>query len=327
MGTGMNSFPCSASVIIPSWNGMKWLPGCLGALKKQSMQDFEIIVVDNGSSDESVSYMREMYPDVRVISLEKNYGFSVAVNAGIREARGEYLLLLNNDTLPDQEWVSVLLRVIADSPAHVGSLASLMVSMDDQEYTDNTGISLDWNGLDHKIGGGFPSNQWKKNEPRFSASAGAGLYRREFIERTGMFDEKFGTYLEDIDLGFRGNLFGFSCLFIPSAKVQHKSHGSAISSKKYVYNVTKNRLMLILKNIPLELLINHSIPLIIGQIHAFRAYKQPCSSIKGFGYVLLNLPKILRDRNIILTKKGISTDEIESSLLQPRISPRIGRIL
>lgn len=313
----MNSFPYSASVIIPNWNGMKWLPGCLDALKRQSMQDFEVIVVDNDSSDDSVYFIRNNYPDAKVIPLAKNFGFSVAVNEGIKTASGKYIVLLNNDTLPEKDWLLNLVHVIENSTEKVGSLASLMVSMDDQELTDNTGITLDWNGLDYKIGTGDPCSLWTNNESRFAASAGAALYRRDFFERTGLFDEKFGSYLEDLDLSFRGNLFGFSCVLVPSAKVLHKSHGSAISSKKYTCNVTKNRLMLLLKNIPIGLLIRHSIPLFIGQIHSFRAYKQPYSSLRGYWYVLWNLPRIFRERHEILSKKVLSNNEIDLLLSRP----------
>ncbi len=313
----MNSFPYSASVIIPSWNGMKWLPGCLDALKKQSTLDFEIIVVDNGSSDESVSYMRDMHPDVRIITLDKNYGFSVAVNAGIREAKGEYLLLLNNDTLPDQEWVSTLLRVIADSPAHVGSLASLMVSMDDPSVTDDAGDYLDWQGLAYKRGHGDPVSQWTRSEPVFSACAGAALYRREFFDATGLFDEKFVSYLEDIDLGLRGNLLGFSCVFVPAARVRHKSHGSAIPASVYVYHVTKNRAMIFLKNIPFRVLIRNARSLAAGHIHSFLVYRDPLSSLQAYFYLLCNLPAILRDRKRILSQAVLPNDMIGHLLQQP----------
>ena len=307
----MNSFPYSASVIIPNWNGMRWLPGCLDALKKQSLQDFEVIIVDNGSSDDSVSCIRNNYPDVKVIPLAKNYGFSVAVNEGIKNATGRYIVLLNNDTLPDKDWLSNLVRVIENSAEKVGSLASLMVSMDDPEITDDAGDFLDWRGLAYQRGHGDPVSRWTRNEQVFSACAGAALYRREFFVRTGIFDEKFGSYLEDIDLGLRGNLLGFSCMFVPTARVLHKSHGSAIPTSSYTYHVTKNRLMIVFKNIPLTLLVRYSKYLVIGQIHSFRVYKQPYSSLRGYWYVLWNLPRIFHERHEILSKKVLSNNEID----------------
>lgn len=305
---------------------MKWLPGCLDALKRQSTQDFEVIIVDNGSSDKSVSFIRNTYPRVKVIPLSQNFGFSVAVNVGIRNAAGKYIVILNNDTLPEKEWLSNLLIVIEKSPKEVGSLASLMVRMDDPAKTDDAGDFLDWQGFAHKRGHGDSSELWAVNEPVFSACAGAALYRREFFEMTGMFDEKFGSYLEDIDLGLRGNLLGFSCVCVPSAVVHHKSHGSVIPTSAYVYNVTKNRLMVLLKNIPLPHLIRHAPSLLMGQIHSFRVYKQPRSSLKGYWYVVRNLRWILHDRHEILTNIVLSNDEIESLLTPPCMPSGTGRI-
>lgn len=313
----MNSFPYSASVIIPNWNGMKWLPGCLDALKRQSMQDFEVIVVDNDSSDDSVYFIRNNYPDAKVIPLAKNFGFSVAVNEGIKTASGKYIVLLNNDTLPDRDWLLNLVHIIENSTEKVGSLASLMVSMDNPEITDDAGDYLDWYGLAHKRGHGNPVSQWIRNEQVFSACAGAALYRREFIESVGLFDEKFGSYLEDIDMGLRGNLLGFSCIFVPTARVLHKSHGSAIPTSSYTYHVTKNRLMIVFKNIPLALLVRYSKYLIIGQIHSFRVYKQPYSSLRAFWYVLWNLPRLFRERHEILSRKVLSNNEIDLLLSRP----------
>lgn len=293
---------------------MTWLPGCLDALQNQTVQDFEIILVDNGSTDESVSFVQNRYPEVRIITFEKNYGFSKAVNEGIKRALGEYLVLLNNDTLPDTEWLNTLVATIRMAPEDVGSLASLMISMDNPSLTDDAGDYLDWYGLAFKRGHGEPIIQWTKNEPVFSACAGAALYRREFLESTGLFDEKFGSYLEDVDLGLRGNLLGFTCFFVPSARVLHKSHGSAIPSDVYVYHVTKNRLMLFLKNIPLLLLLRNIRTLLSGQLRTFLIYRNILSFFRAFMYIVLLLPKILYDRLNFLPRVVLSIDAIDSLL-------------
>lgn len=307
----MTSFPYSASIIIPNWNGMNWLPGCLAALKNQTVQDFEIIVVDNGSNDDSVPYIRSRYPAVRIITFRKNCGFSKAVNEGIKKASGKYIVLLNNDTLPEKEWLISLLNAIRVAPVEVGSLASLMISMDNPSLTDDAGDYLDWYGLAFKRGHGELTIRWTEKEPVFSACAGAALYRREFLERTGLFDEKFGSYLEDVDLGLRGNLLGFTCVFIPSARVLHKSHGSAMPSGEYVFHVTKNRVMLLLKNIPSILLLGNARTLISGQILAFRINKNPISSLRAYMYLVFLLPKILYDRCCFLPRVVLSIDAID----------------
>lgn len=313
----MNSFPYSASIIIPNWNGMKWLPGCLAALQDQGRRDFEVIIVDNGSSDGSVPFIRESYPGVTVIELERNFGFSIAVNAGIRAAKGRYIILLNNDTLPEKEWLSALLLVVERSPSGVGSLASHMVSMDNPAYTDDAGDLLDWRGFATKRGHETPVSLWTTPGPVFSACAGAALYRREFIGRTGLFDEKFGSYLEDIDIGLRGNLFGFRCVFVPDAIVLHKGHGSGIPSGEYVYHITKNRIMLFVKNMPLKLLIRHTGTILLGQVYAFFVYKKPLITCRAYLYVLRNLRAILRDRAAIVPQISLTEEEIDSLLQRP----------
>jgi GT2 family glycosyltransferase len=291
------------------------------------VQDFEIIVVDNGSGDQSVDYIQNHYPDVNVIALEKNFGFSIAVNAGIKKATGRFIVLLNNDTLPEKEWLSSLLGAIEDAPPTVGFLASLMVSMENPADTDDAGDLLDWYGLVYKRGHGEPISQWNEIGPVFSACAGAALYKREFLEKTGNFDEMFGSYLEDIDIGLRGNLFGYHCLFVPSARVLHKGHGSAIPSKIYVYHVTKNRVMLLLKNIPAKLLIRHLRTLLLGQGYSFFIYRHPLSSLRAYLTILWKLPAILRERRGILPHIVLSYTEIESMLqISPHERTYTGRI-
>jgi GT2 family glycosyltransferase len=314
MGTGMSCFSYRASVIIPNWNGIKWLQGCLDGLRNQSMSDFEIIVVDNGSGDGSVTYLRDQFPAVKIISFEKNAGFSVAVNAGISKARGEFIVLLNNDCVPEREWLAALCRVMENAPADVGSLASLMIRIDDPSVTDDAGDFLDWHGFAFKRGHGEPSSQWSGIEPVFSACAGAALYRRSFLEKTGGFDERFVSYFEDIDIGLRGNLFGYRCLFVPSARVRHKGHGSAMPSAIYAYHATKNRVMILLKNIPGPLLIRHAGTLLLGQAYSFWVYKHPVSSIRAYLYLLFHFPEIIRQRSDTLPGIVLSSEKIESML-------------
>lgn len=293
---------------------MEWLPACLDGLSNQSMSDLEVIVVDNGSGDGSVSFIRDHFPAVIIISFEKNAGFAAAVNAGISKARGEFIVLLNNDCIPEREWLDTLCHVIENAPADIGSLASLMTRIDDPSITDDAGDFFDWHGFAFKRGQGEPSSQWTEIEEVFSACAGAALYRRPFLEKTGGFDERFVSYLEDIDIGMRGNLFGFRCLFVPSARVRHKGHGSSIPPAVYAYHATKNRVMILLKNIPGPLLIRHSGTLLIGQIYSLAVYRHPIASILAYLYLVLHFPEIFCQRSNILPGIVLSKDEIESLL-------------
>ena len=140
------------SVIIPNWNGARWLPGCLGGLARQTFLDVEIIVVDDASTDDSIDTTLRTFPSVRVVRLPANRGFAVACNRGIRESRGELLVLLNNDTVPRPDWLANLVAAIDRQPADVCAVTSLMLDMEHPAVIENAGVALHWDGLDQKIG-------------------------------------------------------------------------------------------------------------------------------------------------------------------------------
>ncbi len=253
----MPSSSIRVSVIIPNWNGGEWLDGCLNALKSQDYRDFEILVIDDASTDGSSNHLEERFPMVRVLRLTEHHGFAKAVNAGVMATSGDYVVLLNNDTLPSNSFIKNLVQAMDTMPSDVGSLASCMRSMDNPMLLDDAGDILTWYGYALKRGHGKPSVDFKGDGEILSTCAGASLYRRKFFENVGGFDEKFENYLEDLDLGLRGRLLGYRCKFVASAVVLHKGHGSNLPAGNYTRLVTRNRLMLIGKNIPIFLLMRH----------------------------------------------------------------------
>jgi GT2 family glycosyltransferase len=315
------------TIVIPNWNTQRWLDGCLGGLRAQSYRDFEIILVDSGSTDESVPYVRTHFPDVRVITLNQNRGFAAAVNAGIKAADSEYVVLLNVDTVPRPEWLASLIQAIEQSPPEVGCLASKMLSLTNPSLIDDAGDTFSWYGSARKRGQREPAVNYDQPTEVFSACAGAALYRRTFLEEVGLFDEGFTSYLEDVDLGFRGRLMGYRCLYVPTAEVLHQGQGAGTPRGHYVYLLTRNRLALLLKCVPTSLWFKHAYTLLFGQFYFFLVYKKPHRSVAGYYSLLRALPRILRQRQAIQQRRKISNQALESMLSTALGEPSLRNIV
>ncbi len=201
------------TIIIPVWNGAAWLAACLEALAAQSFRDFAVIVVDNGSTDNSRALVARHAPQATLIAWERNRGFAAAVNAGIRASRAPYVALLNVDTRPRPDWLANLVRAMEASAPDVGGLASTMLSMADPAVVDDCGDTLSWQGAAAKRGHGQLAAAFNQDADIFSPCAGAALYRKSFLDELGGFDERYFAYLEDIDLGLRGRLCGYRYFF------------------------------------------------------------------------------------------------------------------
>jgi GT2 family glycosyltransferase len=307
------SFP-KVTVVIPNWNGGAWLPGCLEGVFAQDFRDFTVVLVDNGSTDNSLDFVRRSYPQVQVLSFAENRGFAVAVNAGMRASQSEYIAFLNTDTCPRRGWLSSLVEAMDNSPPEVGCLASKMLVMPDPGVVDDAGDLFSWYGAAQKRGHGQPASEFAQVAEVFSPCAGAALYRRYFLEELGGFDERFFAYLEDVDLGLRGRLRGYLCLYVPTAEVLHQGHGAGIPQGWYVRLVTRNRLMLLAKNIPLSLLLRHAPQLVYGQFYFLIAYRKPLDSLTGYISFLLLVPHVFREHLVNMREMKISVSELDRML-------------
>lgn len=242
--------PC-VSVVIPNWNGARWLERCLASLRTQTLRDFELIVVDNGSTDDSLAIVRRCWPEACWLAMGHNVGFAAGVNAGIRQARGEFVALLNNDTEAEPGWLAALVDALERRPEFTFA-ASRMRQDEHRELIDGAGDALNWYGIPSKIGHGEPDGRaFEEEREVFGACAGAALYRRSLFDEIGLFEETFFAYIEDVDVSFRARLAGHRCLYVPAAIIYHV--GSATSGRNSDFALrlaTRNQLLLVVRNYP-----------------------------------------------------------------------------
>ena len=246
------------TVIIPNFNGLRYLPCMLESMHRQSFTDMDIILVDNGSTDGSTAYVQEYWPDVRVISLPDNTGFSHAVNVGIRAASAPFVLLLNNDTEADPHFVEALLLCMK-AHAHAFSAGARMLCFDRRDRLDGAGDLYCALGWAFARGKGKAADRYLKEEQIFSACGGAAIYRRELFGEIGFFDDEHFAYLEDLDIGYRARIYGYENWYAPVALVYHV--GSGTSGSRYNQFKTRyssrNNVYMIYKNMPLfQILLN-----------------------------------------------------------------------
>jgi GT2 family glycosyltransferase len=239
-------------VIVLNWNGRRYLENCLESLLVQQLEGgFEALLIDNASTDDSVEYVRDCWPAVRIVQTERNLGFAAGNNRGFQVARGRYLVLLNTDTSVQPGWLSALVAA-AESHPEAGAVTSKLVFMADPGEIQNAGSLLlsDGSGADR----GFhqrDTGQYDVQEEVFGACGAAVLYRREMLEDVGQFDETFFNYYEDTDLSWRMRLRGWKVLYEPAALVHHVHTGTGGEwSPFFIFHVDRNRLFMILKNAP-----------------------------------------------------------------------------
>jgi GT2 family glycosyltransferase len=229
------------AVVIPNWNGEEHLPACLEALEAQTFRDFETIVADNGSTDGSLELLRRR-PDVKLVELGANRGFAGACNAGIEAASGDYVVLLNNDTRAQPDWLEHLVAAMDAAPSYAWG-SSRLVRFDDPDVIDSAGHSYSiWVGAAHNIGEGDPASSYVQPRRVFGATAAASIYRRSLLDDIGSLDDEFFFIHEDTDLDVRANAAGYSCLYIPDAVVLHKRGASYEVSPRIHLLGVRNRI-------------------------------------------------------------------------------------
>lgn len=244
------------TVIIPNYNGIKYLENCLVSLAKQENEEFHTIVVDNGSTDGSRELVTEKFPHVELICFEENQGFCGAVNAGIMATGTPYALLLNNDTTVETDFVYRMSEAIGEK--RVFSVNARMLSMQEPDMIDDAG------DLYCALGWAFARGKGKHKDTRygkniFASCGGAAIYRKDILDKIGLFDENHFAYLEDIDIGYRARIYGYRNCYEPKAVVYHA--GSGFSGSRYnefkIKLSSRNSIYLIYKNMPiLQILLN-----------------------------------------------------------------------
>lgn len=272
------------AVVIPNYNGIKYISDCLKSLQEQTVHDFDVIVVDNASTDGSFEEVMCNFSGVCGVKRIENGGFSVAVNEGIRlakEKNAEFVILLNNDTVVEPHFVEYLVKAI-EKERGCFSVQAKMLSLRNPEMIDDAGDFYTVLGWAYARGKGKHAQKFAKANRIFASCAGAAVYRCSVFDEIGYFDEKHFAYLEDIDIGYRAQLYGYYNLYEPSAIVYHA--GSASSGSRYnefkIRLAARNSIYLIYKNQTIVQRILHFFPLLAGIV-----IKQLFFSLKGYGKV------------------------------------------
>ncbi len=220
-------------------------------------KDFEVILVDNNSSDGSVDFVKRNFREVQIVQLEDNYGFCRGNNFGIAHTHGEFIVFLNNDTIADRFWLQEIHKAFTNFP-NAGICASKMLFLSDNSIIDNAGIDFSPFLVGHQRGRMKQVKLFSKYEEIFGASGGALAIRRKVLDNIGWFDEDFFAFAEDTDLSFRSQLRGYKCIFVPTAKVFHFGGGTVSEfSKLSVYLNHRNMEWVVIKNVPAKLLIKY----------------------------------------------------------------------
>ena len=307
------------SVVIPNWNGARFLPTCLDALNRQTYEAVQVIVVDNASSDESREMIRARYPDVVLLELPENRGFTGACNTGMAAASGEFIALLNNDTEVDPAWAAAVVDGFARHP-EAGSIASKMLLFDRRDHFHTTG---DYFTLDGRAGN---RGVWQQDVGQydsegfvFSACGGSAAYRRTMLDQIGMLDDDFFFSGEDVDLGWRAQLTGWRCLYVPAAVVYHhlSATGGGVTASYYD---GRNLIFILAKNYPTELWRKYGRRVLRSQFRlaweALRAWRGEAARarLRGMLVGLIALPRIWPKRRQIQAMRTISIEELERLL-------------
>ena len=330
----------SISVIIANLNGEAYLPDCLESLSAQTFRDFEVILVDNGSTDGSLTLVKKDFPWVKVIALEKNTGFAQGNNIGFGASCSEYLATLNNDTIADSGWLKAL-HVAAQADKTIGMVASKIFLGKDGREIDSAGMLLYPDGMTRQRGHGEADNgQFDGITEVLLPSACAALYRHEMLKEIGYFDEDFFSYCEDADLGLRGRLAGWKAVLAPGATVRHLySRTSGRYSEFKAFHVERNHFWVLLKDLPLSYIIKFPFytvwryiiqvyGLLSGQGSVARfAEKTGAGAMLGivlrsYWAAFLALPRILKKRRQIWRGRRIGNGEYGNILRRHRITAR-----
>jgi len=307
------------NVIVLNFNGKDFLKDCLTSLRKQTYKDFEVILVDNGSTDRSVEYVKNNFPEVRILALRKNTGFCKGNNEGIRISQSEYVVLLNNDTKADRFWLEELYNTISKNPS-IGFCASKVICFN-QEKIDSAGDGYSLCGASFKRGHFEHRNNYNKEEEVFGASASSAIYRRSMLDDIGLLDEDFFMGFEDGDLSFRAQLGGYKCLYVPKAIVLHRVSATIGKlSSRQVYYGQRNIEYVYIKNMPTPLIFRYFFSHLIYNMGAFFFFLlkgKGLHFIKAKLSVLRNLNKLLKKRKIIQ-----KTRKVDNAYLQKIMEKR-----
>ena len=306
----------TVSIIIPNYNGEEHLKVCLDSIDRQIYTDYEVIVVDNGSTDGSIRLLDSRKNPPILHRFTENKGFPAAVNYGIIHSKGKYIALLNNDIELDSKWLSLLVNAL-ESDKSPGSVACKMKNYFDRDRIDAVGDVLTRAG--NIIGRGYSEidhGQYDASEYVFGACAGAGIYRREVFDSVGLFDEDYFAWFEDADHHFRSQLKGYRSLYVPTAVCFHKRGATAKKMSDLSIRLhARNHLFYLIINLPAPMFWMNFPPIIGSRIRNWwTIIRQGNGSalIWAIGKVLSVLPKLTAKRKRVQRTRTVSIDYLQS---------------
>ncbi len=289
------------SVVIPNYDGARFLERCLRALAIQARKDFELLIVDNASTDDSIETASRVCPQARVLRLERNLGFAGGANAGLAASRGDWVAILNNDTEVAGDWISACTAAIERHP-DAAFFACRILEMERRETVYSAGDCYLRAGIGYRRGQEQPDRPaYDREIAVFSACGCAALYRRTLLAELNGYDERLFAYLEDLELALRIQLLGYVGYYIPQARVYHL--GAATSGGEFspmgVRLRTRNSILLLLKSVPASILLR-TIPMILAAqawwlLRVVRNGRLACY-LRGVGQAMSLIPSIYRSR-------------------------------
>lgn len=297
------------SVIIVNWNGKHFLADCFNSLRKQIYTAFSVILVDNGSVDDSADFVAQNYPEVHLIRLKSNLGFCAANNIAIQSTNTPCIALLNNDTIAHPMWLKNLYEGLVSNP-QAGFAASRMLFYDNPGIIDRAGDGYTTAATGLLRGRNQPASHFSTPEYIFGACAGAALYRVEMLRDIGLFDEDFYLVYEDVDLSFRAQLKGYTCIYVPDAIVYHKASGSiGYNSSTSVYFSQRNMEWVYVKNMPTKLFSRTLLKHFLYNISAFfyfTAIGKSLEFVRAKRDAFKKIRKMMQKRKEIQGKKTVN---------------------
>ncbi len=328
------------SVIVVTWNRRELLAECLQSLAAQTLLPVEIVVVDNGSTDGSVEMVKlfQKVP-IRLICNTENHGFCAANNQGFAAASGDLFALLNNDAVADPDWLAELAQAFGTGREQVGMAASKILVYSQRDKIDKVGHLIYWDGQNRGRGSGETDiGQYGNVEEVLWPDGCAAMYRRELIDEIGGFDEDFFAYADDAELGLRARLAGWTCLYMPAAKVfHHRGSTLGVYSSIRIELIERNRILLVWKLFPWSLIwLNGWFYLlrVLAGVFAASKGRGEASKVLGFlpklrlGMALIRgafrslplIPKMLSKRRQFRPLRRLSNRELWRLLRRYRIS-------
>ena len=306
----------SVTAVVLTYNGRRLLEVMLPSLAAQRAPAREIVVVDNGSSDDTLTWLAEHWPQVRAVALPRNVGVTAALNVCLRAGDSEVIALFNNDMELDPDCLGELARALAEHPG-AGVAAAKLIDFHDRRVLDGAGDLYEWSGEANRRGQGvLDEGQFELPRPVFAACGGAAAYRRSAIDLVGEFDEQLFAIYEDVDWSFRAQLRGLGCRYVPSAVAYHMGSATlgAGLNDFTLYQNWRNGIWVVAKNYPLSALLRHGHRFIGAQAHHLVwAIQERRVGVfaRAWRDALRGMPAILRKRRAVQRSRTVGLRELE----------------